>query len=469
MKKIFSFLLVTVFIFVFCVSPVFASSIPVSQIKSGSGSAVLPVIDPSGKKQSAKLKTYNTFPFTASQAENSCDMLTETEKEIYDYFVNAPFGTLRFYREFDYFNNAEYNKWNDFTECNFENILTAVSYDCPELFYIEGAGWSWGLNDKNNDGYVQKGEKVFIEFSFSEINTDAYPDIYSLNEQLWAKVKSFDFSSCKTRYELVKAFHDTLCNIADYDTDFSNLREFDVIGCFIDGDCVCQGYAEAFKLLCNYYHIPCTTPSGTAGGGNHMWNAVQMDDGEWYLLDITWDDQTATYKIVYDYFLSGSQTTDEHFGGEIFSQSHIEQRGSVSPVITYSENSYASSPDSGFVNFTDNFKFDKLKNGLNVFISSPTEKEQVYFNGVCISRSTGYTFNYDGKDYVTCFTGDVNGDAFTDALDYSGTVNFVLSKSDVVTANTKAADICTDGVLDVLDITLVERLINSEISEINVK
>ena len=47
---------------------------------------------------------------------------------------------------------------------------------------------------------------------------------------------------------------------------------------------VCEGYAKAFKILCDRFNIPCTLVSGLAytGSGSageaHMWNLVKMPD-----------------------------------------------------------------------------------------------------------------------------------------------------------------------------------------------
>ncbi len=52
---------------------------------------------------------------------------------------------------------------------------------------------------------------------------------------------------------------------------------------------VCEAYAEAFQILCYAVGINCTGVVGTANGGGHKWNAVQLD-GEWYQCDVTFDD-----------------------------------------------------------------------------------------------------------------------------------------------------------------------------------
>ena len=37
-----------------------------------------------------------------------------------------------------------------------------------------------------------------------------------------------------------------------------------------------------------------------------MWNYVQMEDKQWYLVDATWDDQDSS--LYYTYFLAGNST-----------------------------------------------------------------------------------------------------------------------------------------------------------------
>ena len=61
-------------------------------------------------------------------------------------------------------------------------------------------------------------------------------------------------------------------------------------GALILKKAVCNGYAEVFKLFMDVLEISCEFVSGTArGGGSHAWNALQID-GQWYFVDVTWDD-----------------------------------------------------------------------------------------------------------------------------------------------------------------------------------
>ena len=56
---------------------------------------------------------------------------------------------------------------------------------------------------------------------------------------------------------------------------------------------VCEGYAKAFKVLCDQLGVPAVCVSGLSDksrtGSGHMWNLAQIG-GVWYLVDVTWDD-----------------------------------------------------------------------------------------------------------------------------------------------------------------------------------
>ena len=54
-------------------------------------------------------------------------------------------------------------------------------------------------------------------------------------------------------------------------------------GLLLENIAICDGFADTVKVLCNELNIPCIL----MGNAGHAWNIVQMEDGKWYLLDIT--------------------------------------------------------------------------------------------------------------------------------------------------------------------------------------
>lgn len=59
---------------------------------------------------------------------------------------------------------------------------------------------------------------------------------------------------------------------------------------------VCDSYSKAFKILCDQKDIPCVLMTGVAkrskeaAGEDHMWTEVCMDYGNWYAVDVAWND-----------------------------------------------------------------------------------------------------------------------------------------------------------------------------------
>lgn len=130
-------------------------------------------------------------------------------------------------------------------------------------------------------------------------------------------------ASAATDYERVKAIHDYLVIHVDYDYD--NLAAgtlpdtaFTKEGALLLHSAVCEGYAKAFSYLCRQAGIEELLVYGTADDGTgvqtHAWNQVCID-GEWYNVDVTWDDPlmngqvvTDGSNLIYEYFLVPDMT-----------------------------------------------------------------------------------------------------------------------------------------------------------------
>lgn len=118
-----------------------------------------------------------------------------------------------------------------------------------------------------------------------------------------------------TRYERLKYIHDYLVTTIAYDTTQSKAGIRSAAGAMIRRVSVCEGYAKAFKMVCEAMGVPCQIVTSSS----HMWNYVQMEDGKWYLVDVTFDDPiingTSNYKdgknLSYEYFLKGTDSLKE--------------------------------------------------------------------------------------------------------------------------------------------------------------
>ena len=88
--------------------------------------------------------------------------------------------------------------------------------------------------------------------------------------------------------------HDALSHLSGAETEDSSTP----YGFLVQGKGICLGYTSTFRLLMDLLGIECRTVEGTAHNGtaDHAWNLVRLD-GEWYAVDVTWDDPTATLPV----------------------------------------------------------------------------------------------------------------------------------------------------------------------------
>lgn len=298
---------------------------------------------------------------------------------------------------------------------SFERAAVAVCYDHPEYSWILTGGISYGYatSSTNEPGVCQ-----ITQFSFA---MKAVPDFASNMSAMDSEISRIVSLSQKknTRYDQLQVFHDEICELTTYNDSAAGivgssvpanlLYAWSPYGTFTGKPVVCEGYARAFKMLCDEAGIPCALISGD-GGGPHMWNAVQMDDGKWYGVDVTWDDQSS---IMHTYFLKPSTNFPNH--------NAIEECGLVYPVLSSTDYEQPTEPE----------------NPTMTVVSSASEenwtKESVTFN-VTVSNavedvSCVYTLNGGNEETVTLSEG--KGTVTVDA-EGNHTLIFKLKKVDEV-------------------------------------
>ncbi len=111
-----------------------------------------------------------------------------------------------------------------------------------------------------------------------------------------------------SEYNTAKAIHDALVNAMSYSYEEDGVTPEDeywahsIEGAIRREQGVCEAYAKTYQMLLNYYEIDNVYVTGVAGGDNHAWNMVRLDDGLYYYVDATWNDTAATEK----YFACGA-------------------------------------------------------------------------------------------------------------------------------------------------------------------
>ena len=387
---------------------------------------------------------------------SSYSLLNDLEKVYYDKILSLNVGVLSFK-----INYSPALPKAQFETIDFTKIMYAICLDHPEIFYYSGYGYSKSVY---SNGSVISVTYNILPKKHGQTNAAIYSasNIPGYYKAMMDVINSANFNT-STRYDFIKSVHDYLCNNVTYINDYASCH--DAYGTLVNGEAVCQGYAETFKLFCDMYKIPCVCITGTGNGGAHMWNAVQMDDGLWYLLDATWDDQD--WNIFDDFFLIGLQTKDTYFTGEPFNVSHISDGSPYLPSLNYAQTAFDSTKKiSSFgATFNSNELSAKKKIVLSFF---DAEENNVYYNGIYIPIDryfTSATFQApSGKNSVNeswklVLIGDCNGDGYADNKDYNDAVDRALNDPDVSDDYDLACDTNSDGVIDALDIAILERAI----------
>ena len=215
----------------------------------------------------------------------------------------------------------------------------ALTYDHPELVWLSGAKYTIGysvytpLFESGETSIITDLELAGSTFTITPTKDTGVLTGSKVNPLFDGTKSQIDamLPANATTYDKVKAVHDKICSMVSYENNMQNIGNpyyqtpyslyYDADG---DGkiETVCAGYAKMMKLQCNKYGIPCVLVTGVTDSGEyHMWNYVQMENGVWYAVDATWDDQST---IMYDFFLVGSETySSAAFGTKKFVTTHI--------------------------------------------------------------------------------------------------------------------------------------------------
>ena len=190
-----------------------------------------------------------------------------------------------------------------------DKLISALIADCPYDLY-----WYGARNVYQAFGcHVIEGPKLELTdpMTFTLHVANSYQDGDDTH------VKSGSLAAAKTALQnaqsivskhkdegtmqMLKSFSDEICKWVDY--DFATPRNsaygnpWQLVNVF-DGNTstkvLCEGYAKAFKYLCDYANKPgveCLTVTGTmhggTGAGAHMWNVVRLNNAKSYVVDVT--------------------------------------------------------------------------------------------------------------------------------------------------------------------------------------
>ena len=183
-------------------------------------------------------------------------------------------------------------------------VKTRFPYD--ELFTAESYNLQDGACSITSDGLVTAKKAGTTEY-WAKYGDALYRCVVVVNKEgetaLSKKVVEIaDKFRHLSDVDKVMAVHDYLIDHIEYSNP--HIRSF-AYGALIEGKAVCQGYAQSLAMILNNLNVECHTIVAMTKGSNpvlHEWVRVKLD-GEWYYIDLTWDDTPWAEDKNYKYFL----------------------------------------------------------------------------------------------------------------------------------------------------------------------
>lgn len=161
-------------------------------------------------------------------------------------------------------------------------VWQALALDNPQFYYVKFDSWSALRRDTSCT--------LLIEYTIP-------PEEQNVLDQKLAAVCSFlkRKAAGKNEKETAQILHDWLVYQRKYG-EYEGKAEtaYNILGPLIYGVAVCEGYAKAYKYLCDALKLRCMVVHGTAKDmhsgreGKHAWNVVRVD-GNFYHVDVNFD------------------------------------------------------------------------------------------------------------------------------------------------------------------------------------
>lgn len=190
---------------------------------------------------------------------------------------------------------------------------SAFHRDHPEVFWLNGRSsytWTMSIDYKYSGGTGTATYTMRVFFYLQSSDFDLRYPVYYDTSAIAADIAQRDsdvariLANCpdSSAYEQLRYLNKTLTESNCYNLSANSSVSMLPWMCLsalggtnsAEGP-VCEGYAKAFKVLCDQLDIPCVLVEGDArsqpaqSAEPHMWNYVQVDH-DWYAVDVTWND-----------------------------------------------------------------------------------------------------------------------------------------------------------------------------------
>lgn len=317
--------------------------------------------------------------------------------------------------------SSNFNKESEYVSKCMRAAYDAFDRDHPEVFWLSGrtsAATATRYDSQSGKSYFYFYFILKREENNFDIRSRTYPNQAAIRSAIqerenWISRVLSSVQSSTDDKSRIRALNNWLTKNNEYNTDLAGAKAGypDAWECVsaLEGRTgtegpVCEGYARAFKVLCDRLNIPCVLVDGDAisssGPGAHMWNYVELNDN-WYAADVTWNDPTV-YGI--SGAVSGRETdiwlllcSDSVVNGRTFIDSHpISNGASVGGVNFINGPQLATTADaakSSIVNAavtlaSDNYIYNGMPHNPAVTVT---------LEGKTLSQDTDYTVSYENN------------------------------------------------------------------------
>lgn len=185
-------------------------------------------------------------------------------------------------------------------------LASMIKTDNPRIFWVDWIDSNAMLRFDTGSTPHYEGVKLPAGKTLQQYQTLFLQGIEQAAQEIRATLPSRAAATAK-----VRAIYSWLCSNNTYNdaqtsrykknsdpVAFAYLAAHSAYSALIPGDefqPVCEGYAGAFKVLCDELGVTCICVNGSMTSVSlHMWNYVQLEDGQWYLVDVTNGDLYST-------------------------------------------------------------------------------------------------------------------------------------------------------------------------------
>ena len=203
-----------------------------------------------------------------------------------DFQLMAPSQTLEEFLLSAWANMDTYVKVIDFRMPvqKFINLYWQLLHDNPEYFWVGGE-----IKNAHSSG----GNMYDFTITYAYTDPDVIAEKKAALDSATADIL-LQIDDEMTDFEKVMTVHDYM--VLNYSYGTSDVMH--TIFIMTEKTGVCMGYALAFNHLMNVLGIDCTYVASNEM--NHAWNLVKLD-GQWYHIDLTYDDPTRNYQNMFAY------------------------------------------------------------------------------------------------------------------------------------------------------------------------